>query len=503
MPHRRNAGQVVSRLLKALRQHAAQQPTRIALCDAQASLSYAELLPMVEKLGTRLRALRLRTVAILADNSVSWMIADLAALSANIPCVPVPNFFSAGQVTHVMATAGVDLVITDQPDWLASALQLDISETTPLLQGLHALRLPWPATVRLPQGTCKITFTSGTTGDPKGVCLGQQELEDVAESLRSMTCASRDDRHLSLLPLATLLENVGGVYTALLSGATACLPELAAVGLHGSSRLDCVRLVSALDEWQASSAILVPQMLQAMVSESRRGTTMPSSLRYLAVGGAPASRSLLDDAMNLGLPVHEGYGLSECASVVTVNSPGASRPGSVGRPLPHVQLEFAEDGEIFVRGPLWRGYLGDPGHSIPHNSIATGDTGYLDEEGYLHLTGRKKHMFITAYGRNVAPEWVESELISTPGVAQAVVFGEGRPFNSAVIVPMPGQSANAVDSAIAEANHRLPDYARVHAWVPAREPFSVTNGMATGNGRPRRRAIWNAHAEHIEALYHP
>jgi long-subunit acyl-CoA synthetase (AMP-forming) len=260
-------------------------------------------------------------------------------------------------------------------------------------------------------------------------------------------------------------------------------------------------MIAALDRWQASSAILVPQMLHAMVVAAKRGLTPPSCLRYLAVGGAPVSASHLEEAEALGLPVHEGYGLSECASVVAVNRPGDRRSGTVGRPLPHVRLDFAPDGEILIRGLAWRGYLGEPDRAIQDQTIATGDLGHLDQDGYLHLTGRKKHMFITAYGRNVAPEWVESELTATPGIVQAAVFGEARPFNSAVIVVRPGATHETVSAALVEANGRLPDYARVHAWVPAHEPFSVTNGMATANGRPRRTAVWDAYADQIEALY--
>jgi long-subunit acyl-CoA synthetase (AMP-forming) len=110
-------------------------------------------------------------------------------------------------------------------------------------------------------------------------------------------------------------------------------------------------------------------------------------------------------------------------------------------------------------------------------------------------------MFITSFGRNVAPEWVEGELASHPGIAQAAIFGEARPFNCAVIVPYPGTSDGAIEAALDKANRRLPDYAQVRAWITATEPFTPHNGMSTPNGRLRRTAILGKYASQVESLY--
>lgn len=289
----------------------------------------------------------------------------------------------------------------------------------------------------------------------------------------------------------------------LLAGATICLPGLTNVGLTGSSGLDAGRMIAALSDWQASTAIMVPQMLQAMVAAGQAGVRLPRSLRYIAVGGAPVSSSLLEQARDLGLPVHEGYGLSECASVVAVNRPGDSRIGSVGKPLPHVRIDFADDGEILIYGIRWNGYLGDRVLPQTCDFIATGDLGYLDADGFLFLSGRKKNIFITSFGRNVAPEWVEVNLVTQAGIAQAAIFGEARPFNSAVIVPQPGTSPTAIEAALDKANLQLPDYAQVRAWIPAMEPFTLGNGMSTANGRLRRTEIFGKYASRINALYQP
>lgn len=494
----------MSRIIDALQRHAISTPAKVALQDATSSLTYGELPARIDWLADRLRACRPHAIAILADNGTAWALADLAAHAAGIPTIPLPLFFSAAQIAHVLRVAGVDQVLTDHPARLLAAVQQPGLSAEPFYGDLQRVRLlAVVAAAPLPAATCKVTFTSGTTGEPKGVCLGREAMEAVTESLAFTSAATRDDRHLCLLPLATLLENIGGLYTPLLAGATVCLPRLATVGLAGSSAQDAGRLVAALGEWRAGTAIMVPQMLQAVVAAGQTGVPLPATLRYLAVGGAPVATRLLENAHALGLPVHEGYGLSECASVVAVNRPGESRCGSVGKPLPHTRIDFAGDGEILVRGIDWHGYLGDGASAPARDFIATGDLGYLDADGFLFLTGRKKNMFITSFGRNVAPEWVEGELVSHPGIAQAAIFGEARPFNCAVIVPHPGTPRGDIAAALEQANRRLPDYAQVHAWIAASEPFTAGNGMSTSNGRLRRPAILGRYAAQIDALYQP
>lgn len=493
----------MSLILAALQRHAISDPRKVALQDEHGALTYGELPAEVERLADRLRACAPRAIALLADNGTAWAVADLAAQAAGIPSIPLPLFFSAAQIVHVLKVAAVDHVLTDQPGRLLAALQQPGLSVEPFYGSLQRVQLQPAAAAALPAGTRKVTFTSGTTGEPKGVCLGQDTMETVAESLRIASAASRDDRHLCLLPLSTLLENIGGLYTPLLAGATICLPGLAAVGLSGSSGLDIGRLLAALGAWHASTAIMVPQMLQEVVAAAQADTPLPHSLRYLAVGGAPVAVRLMEEASALGLPVHEGYGLSECASVVAVNRPGESRSGSVGKPLPHLRIAFADDGEILIRGLRWLGYLGEAhAHPAP-DFIATGDLGYLDADGFLFLSGRKKNLFVTSFGRNVAPEWVEGELAADPAIAQAACFGEARPFNCAVIVRRPGIPPGAIEAALDMANRRLPDYARVRAWIPATEPFTAGNGLSTPNGRLRRNAILGQYAAQIDALYQP
>lgn len=490
-------------VIAALHRHARERPDHPAVIEGARTLNYRELLGEVETLAAQLRALHVGTLALYAENGIGWIVADLAALHAGVRCVPLPRFFSDAQLRHALDDSGADALLVD--DERLAGLPQWLQDPTALCE--HGLRLQRRETshpVRLPPGTQKITYTSGTTGSPKGVCLSAHSQATVAASLAQASEAGPQDRHLCVLPLSTLLENVGGVYAALLAGATVCAPPQADVGMSGAAQLDVQRLLGALHASQATTAILVPQLLLALVMAGERGAPRPQHLRFVAVGGAPVSRRLLERATRLGLPVYEGYGLSESASVVALNTPHARRAGSVGRVLPHLNLRLGADGEIHVRGSGFLGYCGQPDAAGSDGWIATGDLGHLDTDGYLYLDGRKKSIFITAFGRNVAPEWVERELTQHVAVAQAAVFGEGRAWNAAVIVPraLPGVDARAaVDAAMDAVNRELPDYARVHRWLLADEGFTPDNGLLTSNGRVRRAEVAARYSERIESLY--
>jgi len=493
--------------LQSIEQHAAQSPDRLAITDgADIHLGYADLHREVLRTAGVLSECGPEALGILMDNTPAWVVSDLAALQAKIPCVPLPLFFTPGQIAHLIKSAGIELILSDQPEALRAMLGSigikPVSETAAMIAGreISLFQLPKAKAGLVPEGVAKITFTSGTTGDPKGVCLSQQAMETVASSLQVACAAEADDRHLCALPLATLLENIGGVYVPLLSGSTCVLPGLAGVGLRGSSGLDPAVFLGALIRHEIATIILIPQMLLALVSAVHSSGKRPEKLRYAAVGGAPVSLQQLQAAETLGLPVFEGYGLSEAGSVVAVNSPGCVKAGTVGKPLPHVQLKLADDGEIMVKGSLFSGYLGQAS-SLHDGWYASGDIGHLDDEGFLHITGRKKHIFITAFGRNVSPEWVERELTIQPGIAQAVVFGESRPFNVAILTPRDGFDKSRVQQCVDAANAQLPDYARVSRWLLADAPFSVANGLFTGTGRPRREAIVKVYGEQMNSMY--
>jgi long-subunit acyl-CoA synthetase (AMP-forming) len=324
-------------------------------------------------------------------------------------------------------------------------------------------------------------------------------MDRVARSLAEATGSLGVRRHLCLLPLATLLENIAGVHAPLLAGAEVALPGQDETGLCGAAGLDVRQLIRCLQGYGPDSVILLPQMLAALVGAVEQGARLPTTLRFAAVGGGVVGLPLLERAGRAGIPVFEGYGLTECSSVVALNTPDARRPGSVGRPLPHCHVRIGDDGEVFARGATMEAYLGD--EPLPSGEIATGDIGHLDDDGFLYISGRKKNVLITSYGRNISPEWVEAALTATPSIAQAALFGDARPFNVAVVVPRANAGVAAIEQDVDRVNRRLPDYARVRRFILAAAPFSPRDGTLTANGRIRRDRILGLYSDAIEACY--
>lgn len=432
-------------------------------------------------------------MATLLGNSPAWVVADLAAAQSGVVHVPLPAFFTPAQVAHALRSAGVDTVLA-RPD--ASALFAPSRLQRVLVGGLRLNLLEVPAAaVALRPGTAKITFTSGTTGSPKGVCLDGASMRRVAEGIASATASLDIRRHLCALPLSVLLENIAGLMAPMARGATCITVPLSRLGFNGSSQFDAACFHEAVLRHRPHSVIVLPQMLRAWVAHlNASGLRAPDSLALVAVGGAAAGAQLIDAARAAGVPAYEGYGLSECASVQTLNLPGADRAGSAGRPLPHARVRVAPDGEVEVAGSIFAGYVGSP--SSPAEWWPTGDLGDLDRDGYLHIHGRKKNVLITGYGRNVCPEWVETAMCAQPAIAHAVVLGDGQPALSAVLWPARPPATDAVlNQAVQAANSTLPDYARVQHWVRAHADFTPHSGLSTPNGRPRRDAVLRLHAD--------
>jgi long-chain acyl-CoA synthetase len=493
----------VPALIAALARHAAVRPTQPALSDGVHHIDYGAAYRLVRELTVAIRSRRPARIGLALDNGPSWLLLDLACLAAQVPCVAVPGFFSPSQQAHLIRDSEVELLITDRPAFYAEMLgteglmaedpvQFDVGGAC-----LAQLVLQRRDRNALPPRTAKITYTSGTTGAPKGVCLDADTLARVAQSLVTACELGREDRHVSLLPLATLLENAGA-YAMLLAGATCIMPPTAEIGLPVTAAFDCERMLRQLARHRATTAIATPQMVDGVMQLLETGAAPLESLRFLAVGGAPVPASLVDGAASVGLPLYQGYGLTECASVVTLNTPASNRRGSVGRPLPHASVSLAPDGEVLVCGAALLGYCGSPA-DMPE-VWPTGDFGYM-EDGYLYLTGRKKNIFITSFGRNVAPEWVECELTGTRAIGQAWVYGEGRPWNAAVVTPARGSSFAEIDAAISGVNATLPAYARILAWIPSLCPFSYSNGELTANGRLCRDVLLAHYRSRIDQLY--
>ncbi len=488
--------------------HAQQHPHHVALQGISHALTYSQLNDAIVHTSIHMSQYPAQTrIAIAMNNQPAWIVLDIAALQLGMTQVPLPSFFTDAQLLHAMQDAGVNVLITDQTVRFDSLLKAHTFEKKSVMIASTALaeyRLDF-AQATLPKHTAKITYTSGTTGAPKGVCLSEKTMLAVAQAIATQVQLTPHDSHACILPLSTLLENVAGVYASLMAGATIHVYPSETVGFVGSS-FDVKKLFSTLAISRASTVILIPELLNALIKlcESEAAlsyTSALSHLRFVAVGGAHVSADLLQRASAIGLPVFEGYGLSESASVVTLNTPSNYKLGSVGKPLPHIAMRLAEDNEIWIRGANFIRYTHEAANFTSDGWMATGDIGYCDADGFWFIQGRKKNMFITSFGRNVSPEWVERELTHLPAIQQACVFGEAKPWNVAVITPHPESDATAVDESIAKVNAQLPDYAQIRHWLTSQAAFNVNNGQLTPNGRLKREAIWQTYQHDIQALY--
>lgn len=488
------AQQLLDRLLQA------NSETVLETVAGAASLGGQQVHDQVLAGVRELNELEEGAIALAANNSTAWIIADLACLAADRCTVPIPQFFSDAQIRHALSDAGVRYLLADANARVPSSFQS--RHVVSWAAGQQPLTL-WENTRYLakavPQGTIKITYTSGSTGAPKGVCLSVEQLAAVVAALDSALSDVRIERHLNILPLSTLLENIAGVYLPLMRGAQVMTPGPEELGNQGSSTFVASTLLGLISRSAANSMILVPQLLRVLVAGIQQGWQSPTSLRFVAVGGGKVSQRLLKSAWSSGLPVYEGYGLSECASVVSLNTPYHNKPGSCGRPLNHVQVSIKND-EVMVSGNGFLGYCNSDIEQDHNSALATGDMGYLDEEGYLHINGRRKNVLISSYGRNISPEWIESELNVLPGVACSMVLGDGEPHCSALIYPLPNTDVSELAIRIHQLNESLPDYARIHNWRKLERPFSLVQGEVTADGRLRRDRIAQHFAADIEDL---
>lgn len=446
----------------------------VALRDDEHAITYPELLSRVKRLSAELRDRSEGVIALHGDNCVDWVLMDLAAALADVVLVPVPPFFTPQQVTHLLHSAGVELQIWLQQDGGKDGLE-------GLLQGCRLQTMPAPTQSTFPQGTGKITYTSGSTGMPKGVCLSTGHQWQVAQSLADALRLT-EPTHFCTLPLAALLENVGGVYVPLLLGGEVICWGAKRRGLAGSSGLDVATWLAALSATPPNSLILTPQFVLALMAAVRQGWQVPASLQFIAVGGARVEADMVVSARQLGLPIYEGYGLSECCSVVSVNRPGRDAPGTAGYVLPHCQVSLC-DGELLVQGSSFLGYVGDPASWFPE-TVVTGDLAELQDDGALIINGRKKNLIVTSFGRNIAPEWPESVLFAKGMFAQVLVLGEARQQLVAVVAPLPGIVDADIQACLSGVNRMLPDYAQLQQYIvpTASEWLEFT----TSNGRPRR-----------------
>lgn len=470
-------------LLDKLYQHALKQPDVSAVISGGEWLDYAQLWRDVETAARNLEQLQVRSLGLYLDNGIEWIVTDLAALRAGIQVVPLPWFFSDQQLRHAIRSGQVDHVVGahNLPSGLGGH-----GKPTAFCRDSQIYPVGNPASNQKPAKDGKLSFTSGSTGHPRGIELPAALIEQTCIALTQVIPHERIRVHLGMLPYATLLENIAGIYLPLMLGRTVQAEPAAAIGLTPDLSLDPQILARTFTRARPNSLILTPQLLELLCILGEQAAIDTSTLAYVAVGGAHVSPSLIDRAHAVGIPAYQGYGLTEFASVATLNTPQHHRAGSTGKPLPGVEVSLGKDDEIRLSRTIQVVEGGDTRRR--KITVETGDYGTLDNDGFVFVHGRQSNLIILANGRNVSPEWVESELNSSSQVAQSYVFSaDGRKLSALIFTP--AQDDSIIDAEVHRINRGLPAYAQIDLWHRLDQPFSRANRTLTANGRLRRQQI--------------
>ncbi|HVA93842.1 MAG TPA: long-chain fatty acid--CoA ligase [Candidatus Dormibacteraeota bacterium] len=531
-------------------------------------------------------------VGLFSANRPEWHIADFAILGLGAADVPIYFNESPERIAYILNHSGAEVVFVagemqsrrlQECRGQLSHVKHIICAGGPADLGEDVLRYENFAAATgddavaeyrrraanvTPDHLATIIYTSGTTGEPKGVMLTHNNLSSNEETSVEPYHMSPADRAVSFLPLSHVYERVTA-YAYLFHGVPVAYVERmddlqqALVEIHPTLAAAVPRvfeklyanimqkghentgLKRALFDWamrvardavrwraygeRASAKLKVRWEIANRIVYSKIREGIGGSFRAFISGGGPLSPELAEFFWAVGVPVYQGYGLTESSPVVSANYPGQNKVGTVGRPITHVSVRIAGDGEIFVHGPcVMRGYYLKPGETSavisPDGWLATGDIGHLDADGYLHITDRKKDMFKTAAGKFVAPQPIENQLKSNPLILNAVLVGDKHKFISALIVPnfatveaaaraegrtFASHEQLAADPwvheligrEVARVNATLAQYETIKRFALLDHDFTFDGGQLTYTLKLKRRVIEQRYAEIIEGLY--
>lgn len=540
----------------------------------------------VRELAQRFVAFGIRPgdrVALFSENRPEWHVVDFACQLVGAVDVPLYATLPAPHVRYIVQDAGAKLLVVSGKDRAKVALEavsgLPIKVVSidpgqaPDLPSLADLPLPKKRKHQeLPEVSeedlATLIYTSGTTGEPKGVMLTHRNLISQVLAVRPLFPITDKDISMSFLPLSHSYERTVdyvflqyGVqinYVDSIEKVPTQLPEIRPTIMVSVPRLyerSYVKIVSKIQqeggvkrrlfhwalavgrkvkeaEWRGETASAFTRG-QYSVAKARVFSKvlerLGGRLRFTISGGAPLSREVAEFFDIMGLPILQGYGLTESSPVISVNRLEANRIGSAGQALPGVEVKIAADGEILARGPnIMKGYWNKPeatAEAVDKDGyLHTGDVGYLDADGYLFITDRKKDIIVTSGGKNVAPQPIEGKLGATAYVAQAVVIGDRYPYLTALVVPnfenlesyfaekgLSGLSREEmaqhedthrlVAEAVKKVNQELASHERIRRFRVLSREFSLEQGELTPTMKVRRRVVAERYHDLIEEMY--
>ncbi|WP_419997090.1 AMP-dependent synthetase/ligase [Streptomyces boninensis] len=549
--------------------------------EAIPDVSYEELRHRVRAIARGLLGLGVAKgdrVAILAETRPEWTYAHFAVLATGAVLVPVYPTAGDEEVTWVLSDSAATVVLVED-----AAQAEKVARLRPQLPGLrHVVHMTGddaplhmdrlgdsvPEAEQLARAESvtdddlsTIIYTSGTTGLPKGCRLTHGNSAAIRDATEGFQQQNPGDCTYIYLPLAHLLAQLTEMAT-LLGGSTLhyfggrienivaelgqaqpthlpSVPRLfekvhaqvqalaEAQGADGRDRFEAaIRTGVEVDELRAAGQEPTGELLQRYEEADAKLFSLVRAafggrLRHANSGGAPIAPQTLDFLRACGIPLYEGYGMTESAGVISLNHPGAFRHGTVGKPIPGCEVRIAGDGEILARGPMiFSGYHANAAATAEaldaDGWLHTGDLGSLDDDGYLRVTGRKKDIVITSAGKNLTPSQVEFAIQQSRWVSRAIMIGDRRPHPVALItldeeevgrLDLTGPPAREprvrelVQEAVDAANEQVARPARVRAFAILDEDLSIDSGALTPTLKVRRAQVARLYAKEIDALY--
>jgi long-chain acyl-CoA synthetase len=459
-------------------------------------ITYRDLRIAVEQVAGGLAAFGLRPVeskvAIVGDNRPEWAISYLAAACTGIVCVPLDKDLKETEIYHILYLSGADALISDQrhiemteeirhklpqlktlvnmdqprePDGIFGFEQLKTMGKTRIAAG----RNDFNERTVTPDHLLALLFTSGTMGNSKGVMLTHGNVANNLYDAGRWVDLRPDDRFLSVLPMHHSYECTDGFLMSIYRGALTCYAEnlrriaenmvetrtTAMLGVPLLWHAIYKKIEAGMAEkgmWKVEAAKKVAAASERFLRKNIRRKIFAQvhqkfggSLRILISGGAAIDPAVARGFRELGIAFLQGYGLTESAPIIAVNRNEAFKDEAAGLPLPSVEVKIAEDGEILARGPnIMKGYYNNPEatrETLQDGWLHTGDLGYLDQDGFLHVQGRKKAVIVTPAGKKIYPEEVEAELLKSPFILECLVWGDTNsspgeePEVQAIVVP--------------------------------------------------------------------
>jgi long-chain acyl-CoA synthetase len=492
-------------------------------------------------------------IAHISENRYEWIITDLAIQLARAVHVPIHPTLSGPQIAwqlhhcdcrfaflsgpHQAAKLApmaaelppdLQFFSYDPSDSAIAALQ--VTSFTGLCQNANPSEGPHLEKLARDHTTASslvtILYTSGTTGEPKGVMLTQGNLASNACTTVAAFGEDPTALRLGFLPLSHIFARTCDMYCWIAEGSRLALAE---------SRETVIADCHSIHPTHINAVpYFYDKIYRSLCAAGKQDTAgavrsaLGGSIQRLCAGGAALPDHLYDYFLGQGVPILQGYGLSETSPVITKSTPHSHRRGSCGSPLPGIEVRIAADGEILTRGPhVMPGYYKNDAATceVLHDGwFTTGDLGHQDADGFLYITGRKKEILVTLGGKNIAPVYLESLLTEDPLILQAMIVGDGKPYLSALIVPNPDvlkteqQHLGLSELNLAEAlthpqilslyrTHidcclsNVSPHEQVGQFLLLETPFTIDSGLLTPKLTLRRQQIGQHYAAEIAALY--